>query len=565
MTTLFVSAYFDISTTFTQWRIQQFRLFLNTGVPVCLFTNDADFQALQQEYPHLQVRFFDSDAPRPLWLPQKYDLPLDRTESKDTADYIALQHLKTYFVTEAIRDPWDHYAWVDPHLFSLFSDKPRMAEWVRCICNASCADRTTLVIPGYNKFHAKQGTPTGGVDWRFLGGFFWGHRDALLHFHDLVVQHIAPYVEQVCGGTLYWELNYWAWLEVHAGLSVQWYAAGNDETRLTHFPLRAICTRLMDVAKTGVPLPLPERRGFRPSSLSHVYDPATGVHRWLVRYINYTLDADKGHFVMHDDGGSIRSENLLVTSTTLDWSMEAPAFSWVTFPGMDSLVDPPLLSYGLEDARLFHYRGCLWAIGCNVDKTVEKKYPQMAVSKMVDDAFCDVVVLHAAHCEKNWIPFFVQDTADPVDFVYSWGPRGIQWGRMNLTTGEWCLSPRRQDPDDLLLHPLLQGCKGSSMFVPFRNAGSWVGVVHSTQYTEGRALRDYWHHVVVVDDTRQITATSGPLYFDRVGVEYCIGFWYDAGDDTFHFWVSRVDADPVYVVVPATRIPMHGKDFPKNK
>ena len=564
--TLLITSYIEkISRDPTiDWRIEKFRHLLATGVPICLFTNNVDFQALQQEFPHLQVRFFDA-IKIPYWLPKEYTLPVHRKESKDTGHYIALQHLKTYFVAEAIQEhskKHDHYAWVDPHLFSLFSDKPRMAAWIRCLCNVSCADPTTLVIPGYNKFKTTQGTPTGciegtptgGVDWRFLGGFFWGHRDALLHFHDLVVKHCTHYVDVVCSGTLYWELNFWAWLEANAGLSVQWYAAGNDETRLTHFPLRAVSKRL--VTKV-VPMQLPVRPGFQPSSLSHCYDAATGIHRWLVRYINYTLDAERGCFIMHDTGGSIRSENLLVTSLDVACATD---FSWIAFPPSPSTT--PLLSYGLEDARIFPYRGGLWAVGCNVDKTVEQRWPQMAVVKIEADAFQDMVVMPATHCEKNWIPTLFGggsndndgdnhgDNHGDIDFIYSWGARAIKWGRMNVDTGAWSLDDARS-LDDLLAYPLLQGAKGSSLFVPFRTPGSWVGVVHSTQYEEGRALRNYWHHLVVMNDVKQVTASYGPFYFDSVGVEYCIGFWYDGCDDTFHFWVSRVDADPVYVTVHA--------------
>ena len=572
MPTTFVTAYFDIGNDgqTVEWRCMQFRQLLLTGVRIYLFTNNTEMIKMQIEYPQLVVLVFQTLPVIP-WLKEEYKLPQHGNPTKDTLQYIVMQHMKTFFVTEAVNHDkkmlgidQDSYAWIDLQVFHMFKEPDRVTEWIRWLSSACTTNRETVVIPGFQK-KRDYTEEDGNVNWRFCGGFFWGHRDAIIAFHEVSKVWLPHYVEQVCSGTLYWELNFWAWLEGHQQqVRFLWYMSGHNDSKLCNFPLRPVAKRLMDVATTVYDLSrvLPNRDGFKPSSMSHCYDPDKGQHMWVVRYINYTLEKKRGYFLIQD-GGPIRSKNLFIQGSTVRIDAES-SMQWLThYPVEDTRK---ILSYGLEDVRIFMYKGRPWLIGCNVDLTPEQKHPQIVVKSVDQDK---LQVMSSPFCQKNWIPFLqntVTDSshADEVEFIYGWGKKDIEWGYMNMVTGGWSknvpfdtsinieTSPKNglTNDESLIKHPLLQYAKGSSMFVPFRG-NTVVGIVHTTQHEEGHALRHYWHHMVVMDaTTKKVIAYDGPFYFDTVGVEYCIGFWY--ADDTFHFWASRLDTDPVYLCCPST-------------
>jgi uncharacterized metal-binding protein len=81
--------------------------------------------------------------------------------------------------------------------------------------------------------------------------------------------------------------------------------------------------------------------------------------------------------------------------------------------------------------------------------------------------------------------------------------------------------------------------KGSSPFIEYK--GELIGVTH---FSEDAMPRRYFHMLVVLDRTTyEPIRYSKPFVFNKVGIEFCIGF--DARDDKYRFWISQFDRDPV--------------------
>ena len=81
--------------------------------------------------------------------------------------------------------------------------------------------------------------------------------------------------------------------------------------------------------------------------------------------------------------------------------------------------------------------------------------------------------------------------------------------------------------------------RGTSPFIEYN--GELIGVTH---FSEDAMPRRYFHMLVVLDKTTyEPIRYSKPFVFDKVGIEFCIGF--DARDDKYRFWISQFDRDPV--------------------
>jgi hypothetical protein len=163
------------------------------------------------------------------------------------------------------------------------------------------------------------------------------------------------------------------------------------------------------------------------------------------------------------------------------------------------------------------------------------------------------------YCEKNWAP--VSDPLTKIDdrfpgvkrretphFVYKWSP--MQIGRVPVCDQEGANTFEIVRTHDII-DPLFRRLKGSTSFVSSNESG-WVGVVHFS--IEG-SPRQYYHMLLLLDrDTLRPLKYSTPFLFDRIGIEFCIGFTI-TNQNMYHFWISRVDRDPMHICLPVESIP----------
>ena len=207
--------------------------------------------------------------------------------------------------------------------------------------------------------------------------------------------------------------------------------------------------------------------------------------------------------------------------------------------------------------------------------------------------------------EKNWIPILrpIMKNVNNEDisvleewFIYKWCPMELakliekEDGELHLEVIE------KHDTSQM---PWFDRFRGSSTFMPITNAGTNTGTNTGTNAgtntgtnagtnsdtnidtnAEGRDLkgtvgsldvgslgivhfseegspRHYYHCLVEIDgQTLKPLRCSAPFYFQNVGVEFCTGMTVN-DDNTYTFWISQMDRDPLMIVVDQTSIVMN--------
>ena len=148
-------------------------------------------------------------------------LPDNRTDGKDTRNFLILMNSKIELVNRAIdsgKHSSRHYAWVDFNIFHVLTDNA--ADQFKRLGEATYPS-ISMYVPGcWNK-----NVVWDSINWRFCGGFFVGDIQSLREMYRLYWNEY-PNIPK-----LTWEVNMWAYLE-SIGWSCTWYLANHDNTIL---------------------------------------------------------------------------------------------------------------------------------------------------------------------------------------------------------------------------------------------------------------------------------------------------------------------------------------------
>jgi hypothetical protein len=160
-------------------------------------------------------------------------------------------------------------------------------------------------------------------------------------------------------------------------------------------------------------------------------------------------------------------------------------------------------------------------------------------------------------CEKNWIPIVRSRNGDNENleewFIYKWWP--FEAGQINPATNQLEIKISY-----MINAPFFMKVRGSTAFIrgtafcPLDHYGveGLLGLVH---FSEETLPRHYYHIMVLLDkDTLQPLKYSEIFCFEKIGIEFCIGL-YSEGNN-FHFWISRMDREPLYITIEKSRIPL---------
>ena len=514
----------------------------------------------------------------------------------------------------------DHFAWIDFSLPFLFRDVEACRTQLQRIAHihyppytVSLGQRKCMYMcgcRGYSDADVAQLTinpPLDRAHWRFFGGIFVGHRTALVEFHDLCRDQFPRLLESY--QTLVWEINYWAWLESIASVesvtptwSAVRYTAEHNDTILSHFSEDVYASppasqRLLDMSGAVSEVYDYIRHDhnidiepiFVPSSASYVYDPTRDTHWLLTRYVNYSQDA-YGCYTVRDPHRHIRTRNVLskldpISMTPLDYiEVQDPT----DVPINPAVTTAHNVYLGVEDVRIYMHGDDLRFIGTTFEYA-DGQCLRMLEGVIDTDSDTSLIKMIKArildppnwtYCEKNWAPIpsmavpsmAVPSMAVPsmanantesqseIYFVYKWSP--MQIGKvlvgtntdLNVTLPNKLYIVQTHDISD----PLFRRIKGSTTFTrcvcePKVNVVEpLVGVVHFS--IEG-SPRKYYHMLLSLDpDTLRPLTYSTPFYFDKIGIEFCIGFAQIGS--TYHFWISRVDRDPMHICLPVESLPL---------
>jgi len=380
-------------------------------------------------------------------------------------------------------------------------------------------DEDILYVPGC---WAQRPVDKDHVCWRFCGSFFWGTAKGVKRLKTLYDEHWLEYR----GEQLTWEVNFWAWLEMHKGWRPRWYQADHNDS------LVQIPTCLHDI-KT-VTYDYPNLLPYRPMSAAFV--EFKGEQILNTRYVNYWIQENGGYWFPENER-VIRTKNVM--SRLKDYT----PIDYQEVPELPS--EKEAFSEGVEDIRLYATDRIRF-IGSTLQHSYCDKM-RMVVGDY-DGTLRNVRCIRPPEetwCEKNWAPVPLPSCEG---FVYKWHP--LEIGKIV------------DDKLEIVIRHATPECfaqlKGSTPFVPYETqtcetsetcetgqtseTGKWVAIAH---FSEETSPRRYFHRVIVLDRELKVYKYSGAFCFLKEGVEFCVGMAWNNG--TIRAWISQMDRDPVMV------------------
>lgn len=558
MNVTFVSSFFYIyendydANKTIDWRIERFRELLDTGIHICLYvcpTLEPRIRPICDTYDNLRIMKVLNITD--LWFykeTQKHNfaLPDIRNSTKDIPNYMYVINSKSEFMNHTVQEnPWNtsHFSWVDFNLTHVFKDKTRSLRFLKDAqyhtWKPSC-----FLIPGcwtqYNNIH--YGHVTDCIHWRFCGGFFLGDAESIRTFHRIYMSEYPKFIQTY--KKLVWEVNFWAWLEVNSDWHPEYYKADHDDSIIRAISPSNYTMNLSSL--NGIKKCLykyPHIDGYNPGSASYLY--YRGKHLLNTRYVNYWY-YDNGGYMFYDGTNIIRTKNI-ASELVYDASGVLVPSSYDEMTETIKLPKYDLYSRGIEDIRLYEHIGRLKYIATTVGyhntngnrmiigeyNYETKNYSNSQIVEPPTDTWC----------EKNWVPVPDPDGLDREMFIYKWAPLEIGQIFREPDKNPW-LKIVQSYKETCEVHEF-QHMKGSTPFIEF-GSDELVGVVH---FSEDTKPRSYFHMMVVLDkNTLKPLRYSEPFVFEKVGIEFCIGFRINNG--TYEFWISRMDRDPILIRIP---------------
>ena len=541
-------------------------------------------------------------------------LPNNRNEEKDTYIYILNSHRKHEFLDDAVKNNYfnsTHFAWIDSNILSIFKNMDESRNFIKWINNSKLSD-SIITFPGcWSKLEKEKiDDVLNNVHWRFCGGFFIGDIESIKHFINIYKEVFPQFLRE--HNKLVWDFNFWAWLECFHGDRWKpiWYKADhNDSIILCSADLYS--KKLENIhKKTEYPYPTIDK--YYPTSASYLFH--NGQHLLNTRYVNYWIYPN-GCYLFNSGIRLIENKNIF---SKLEDENLMPIFYEEIEETIPLSITKDTVSIGLEDIRLYELNGIVKYIATTAGYSPSGKSRMIVgtydiVNKVINNGTIIESPNPDSWCEKNWIPLvvnnseFVGEVESQTElrretleslmkefegeeeelFIYKWFP--LQIGKINYDTGE--LNIIYVHPNKL---PIFNKIKGSTIF--HKTPEGLLGVVH---FCEDHDIRHYFHMLVLLDmETYSIKKYSETFYFEKLGVEYCIGFTIrkkplrtsdvDKGDERvssissvcdstsptnssssteFHvsdsssnedeeyvFWISRHDRDPLMIQINTQEI-----------
>ena len=152
--------------------------------------------------------------------------------------------------------------------------------------------------------------------------------------------------------------------------------------------------------------------------------------------------------------------------------------------------------------------------------------------------------------EKNWIPLPKQSPTGYWEewFVYKWHP--FELGRVNTGAESKLQIERRYATPAETFSKIRE----STTFTDYGDNQHLIGLVH---FSEEHTPRHYYHMLVLLDrETFRPVRYSATFYFEKLTIEFCIGMTtLGKNNETYGFWISRFDRDPLYIEIHKADIP----------
>lgn len=544
-------------------RLFYFKELASTGIQICLYISsnmENSIIPITNQYKNIKYKIVNLNNLH-IWKTvneYKVTLPMNRCMIKDSFEYITLMNSKIEFMEYAIREnPWNssHFTWIDFNIFYIIKNPTYCKKWLQFLSSLKLKDNF-LTIPGCfshsRPFHKENNNLNQLLDniyWRFCGGFFIGDKNSILEFYELYNLHFPLFLKIY--GKLIWEVNFWSWLESFTDWKPIWYSADHNDSilQLSSDYYSENMSKHVSILKK---YDYPSIKNYNPSSACYIEYQG---HKILnTRFVNYTM-YDNGSYNVHSpDKNTLSTLNYL---SILD--SEFCPTNYLQMEENHSLTDhlnraKNYVSKGFEDIRLYvSNNDQLRFIATTIqysplgqNRMVFGKYN--IEKKEINDVYLIEPPNPKTWCEKNWIPIRYPNIKEDC-FIYSWNP--FQIGKIiegNTTTSEFSHKLEIFLTREYNDFPLLNKVRGSSCFVHYDD-DTYVGVVH---YSEEYKPRHYYHLLIQLDSkSLVIKSISQPFIFQKIGIEFCIGFHVKKLETSsdFCFWISQMDRDPSLITL----------------
>jgi hypothetical protein len=191
---------------------------------------------------------------------------------------------------------------------------------------------------------------------------------------------------------------------------------------------------------------------------------------------------------------------------------------------------------GIEDLRLFEYRGNLCVLGSALNYTPTPKNT-MVLCTVVDGVMEKPLFIQSpkeAPVEKNWMP--IVHNGD-LFFVYQTAPFELYRLR-----GDWLVRVEAEGSTD----NWPSGLSGSSCVMPYGDG--YIAVIHRKTIDQKKRLHFYRHHLVEFDAEMRPVRISRKFSFEDERVEFCSGLAFDGEDVVFSY--GLMDQKAVILKMP---------------
>ena len=256
--TTFVSAIFDIYNNkddevdirkSKQKRLDRFEELAKTGIQIVLFccpVYELLLQPMLAKYSNVKllfvIKFQDLLAYKIInnyenKFQKQLTLPFNRSEIKDTREYMILMNSKAEFIRRAIEANIfnsQYFCWIDFSILYMFPEREAPLAKLKHISNqAGFNNKKCIIMPSCNQ--KNNNDYLNEINWRFCGGFFVGDKESLLEFTATAINMF--YIFLSITNKLIWEVNYWNWLEQGSMFNPTWYQANFSQYIINNIPL----------------------------------------------------------------------------------------------------------------------------------------------------------------------------------------------------------------------------------------------------------------------------------------------------------------------------------------
>jgi hypothetical protein len=589
----FVSAYYTLNATpyFNQrpdeWDPAPIYDLVRSGIQLCLYigedcTFEDAFEELEKECANFRVmpyrlHYKDTWIHRALieeFGDNEFPLPSNRNLDKDTLEYMIYMNSRPEIIEDAISEnPWDstHFAWIDFNTPKLFSKKSESLETLANIARYPFPPTAAYFSGCWPKLESAGISGIAkSIHWRFCGAFFLADVKSLTDFAEIYRSKFKAFLKEY--GTFTWEVNFWAWLEYTGDWYPTWYRGDHNDSILNIFSGISADTYATGLSEEDVikktEYVYPEIATFYPGSASYLEHE--GRHYLNTRFVNYWMYSN-GYYRFHNTDMVIENRNLL---SNLDKNTLEPVdFLEIGEQELYDLSGSPLIkpirekrsfSVGLEDIRLFSGLARedgtrpIRFIATNVEYSHINRNRMIVGTYDVDTAtYRDCVQTVPpdpnSWCEKNWIPviqFDEESGREEERFIYKWSPMEI--GRIDPATNQLNIVLRHE-----IKQWIFGKLRGSTTFITAPLAFLPDGVDPEKEYllglahfSEEHSPRHYYHILILLEkSTLKPVRYSRVFYFEKLSIEFCVGMATKPSENSYVFWISRFDRDPIMIEV----------------